>query len=62
MTPWPGDAMERSYRILTELADFERVFQRLEQDGLFWALDCEWESPEWARWLGSWMREDVLML
>ena len=54
--------MERSYRILTELADFERVFQRLEQDGLFWALDCEWESPEWARWLRSCIREDVLML
>ena len=54
--------MERSYRILTELADFERVFQRLEQDGLFWALDCEWESPERARWLRSCAREDVLML
>lgn len=54
--------MERSYRILTELADFERVFQRLEREGLFWASDCEWESPERARWLRSCAREDVLML
>ena len=54
--------MERSYRILTELADFERVFQRLEREGLFWASDCEWESPERARWLRSCTREDVLML
>ena len=43
MTLWHGDAMERTYRVLTQDCDFERVFRRLEQDGLFWAFDCEWE-------------------
>lgn len=54
--------MERSYRILGNEADFGRVFRRLEREGLFWALDCEWEEPDLPRWLRSCRREDVLML
>ena len=62
MIPWHGDAMERTYRVLTQDCDFERVFRRLEQDGLFWAFDCEWEEPDFPRWMAHCRRPDVLLL
>lgn len=62
MTLWHGDAMERTYRVLTQDCDFERVFRRLEQDGLFQAFDCEWEEPDFPRWMAHCRRPDVLLL
>ena len=54
--------MERTYRVLTQDCDFERVFRRLEQDGLFQAFDCEWEEPDFPRWMAHCRRPDVLLL
>lgn len=51
----------RSYHILEEGA-WEAVFNRLREEDLLWAFDCQFDAPDPGHWLEVCRRPDTLLL